>query len=239
MVRYCPVAALFLFGTALLTAQQTPQAQLPPSERPGVLAPGKTEEGEDKRAYGVLPNYRTAEMKAIGHPLSPGQKMSIAAKDSFDYPLALLSGAFAGLYQLEDNHPQFGQGVKGYFKRLGTSYTDQMTGNLLTEGILPSLLKEDPRYFRMASGTFGHRLTYALTRVLVTRTDAGARAPNVSEILGNGMSAAIGLSYYEDNRNFEDFAQNWGVAIATDAISQVGKEFWPDVKRHFFQRRHH
>src|SRR5690242_10898015 len=135
--------------------------QLPPKEEPGVKAPGKTAQGEDKRIFGVLPNYRTAEMSARSQPISASRKLKIATKDSFDYPLVLLSAAFAGLYQLEDSHPQFGQGMAGYMKRLGTSYTDQVTGNMLAEGVLPVVFREDPRYFRMAEGPMKKRIGYA------------------------------------------------------------------------------
>lgn len=212
--------------------------QLPPSEEPGVPAPGKTAQGEDKRILGVLPNYRTAEMSAIGHPLTPEQKLRIAAKDSFDYPLMIVAAGYAGLYQLENNHPEFGQGAAGYFKRLGTSYTDQVSGNMLTEGVLPVLFHEDPRYFRLEEGTKTRRALYALTRIVVTRTDSGRTSFNYSEILGNGISSGIGLSYYPDNRNAEDYLQNWGTQLATDAASQVLKEFWPDIKRWWYVRHH-
>jgi len=215
--------------------QTTP---FPPKEEPGVKAPGKTQEGEDKRVLGVLPNYRTAEMSAVGHPLTPEQKLRIAAKDSFDYPLVILGGAYAALYQLENSHPEFGQGAKGYFRRFGTSYCDQVDGNMMTEGIFPILLKEDPRYFRMAEGSKSKRLWYALSRILVTRTDAGNETFNFSEFLGNGVAAGIGLSYYPDNRDVPDYLQNWGTQLGTDAVSQVLKEFWPDVKRWWYVRHH-
>jgi hypothetical protein len=216
--------------------QQT--APLPPKEEPGVPAPGKTEAGEDKRVLGVLPNYRTAEMNAVGHALTPSQKLKIAAKDSFDYPLVILGGAYAALYQLENTHPEFGQGAKGYFRRFGTSYCDQVDGNMMTEGFLPILLKQDPRYFRMAEGSKGRRTWYAVSRIFVTRTDAGNKAVNYSELLGNGVAAGIGLAYYPDNRDAPDYLQNWGVQLATDAASQVVKEFWPDVKRWWYVRHH-
>lgn len=224
---------------AISTQQQTPQpGQLPPSEEPGVTAPGKTAQGEDKRILGVLPNYRTAELGAIGHPLTPEQKLRIATKDSFDYPLMIVAAGYAGLYQLENNHPDFGQGAQGYFKRLGTSYTDQVSGNMLTEGVLPILFHEDPRYFRLAEGTKAHRTVYALTRIFVTRTDSGQSTFNYAELLGNGISSGIGLSYYPDNRNVEDYLGNWGTQLATDAASQVLKEFWPDIKRWWYVRHH-
>jgi hypothetical protein len=222
------------------TEQHVPQqpGQLPPAEEPGVHAPGKTRQGEDKRVFGVLPNYRTAEMSAQNEPLSVDQKLHIAVKDSFDYPLTILSAGFAGLYQLEDNHPQFGQGTKGYFRRFGTTYTDQITGNMLTEGILPSLLREDPRYFRMATGSVKKRTFYALSRIFVTRTDAGRSSFNFPEVVGNGMSAGIGLSYYSDDRSPGGYMENLSVMLATDASSQVLKEFWPDIKRWLYARRH-
>ncbi|HEY6991130.1 MAG TPA: hypothetical protein VH369_22225 [Bryobacteraceae bacterium] len=246
------IVPLLLAGVAAIAAssqttcaaqatQSTPPpgqtAQPPSPEQPGVPAPGKTEQGQDKRIMGVLPNYRTAEMSAIGHPLTPKEKMRIAVKDTFDYPLMILAAGYAGLYQLEDNHPEFGQGVSGYFKRLGTSYTDQVTGNMLTEGVLPVLFHQDPRYFRMASGTKKRRAMYALSRIFVTHMDSGRTTFNYAEVLGNGMSAAIGLSYYPDDRSAADYVQNWGIQMATDAGSQVLKEFWPDIKRWWQVRR--
>jgi hypothetical protein len=234
---------IFLFtGSAILpqsaadhTAAQRQTA--PRSEQPGVLAPDKTAQGEDKYAFGVLPNYRTAEKSSIGHPLTAEQKVRIAAKDSFALPLLGLGAAYAGLYQLMNSHPQFGQGMEGYAKRLGTSYTDQVLGNMMTEGIYPSLLKQDPRYFRMAEGSRKARTWYALTRIFVSRTDSGNTTVNYSELLGNATAAAIGLSYYSDNRNAHDYVLNWGTQLGTDATSQVLKEFWPDVKRLWQKKR--
>jgi hypothetical protein len=220
------------------TSEPPHAGQLPPSQQPGVQAPGKTPQGEDKRIFGVLPNYRTAEKASEYQPISPGRKLLIATKDSFDWPLVLLAGAYAGLYQLDNNHPQFGQGMAGYARRLGTSYADQAIGNYMTEGFFPILLHEDPRYFRIAEGTRTHRTLYALSRIFVTRTDSGGTSFNYAEVVGNAVGAGIGLSYYSDNRNVPDFMQNWGIALATDATSQVLKEFWPDVKRWWYNKRH-
>lgn len=170
-------------------------------------------------------------MSAEGTPLTPKQKLRIAVKDSFDYPLIFIGAAYAGLYQAEDSHPQFGQGAKGYFKRFGTSYTDQLDGNMLSEGILPVLFHEDPRYFRMSTGPVKKRLWYSVSRIVVTRTDSGHASFNFAECTGNGIAAAVGLSYYADDRDVGDYLENWATQLATDAASQVLKEFWPDVKR--------
>jgi hypothetical protein len=173
------------------------------------------------------------------HPISNKYKLKIALKDTFDYPLIGVGAAYALLYQAEDSHPQFGQGVEGYAKRFGTAYTDQVVGNMLTEGILPILFKEDPRYFRKSQGSVRSRLGYAFSRIVITRTNTGANTFNFAEIVGNGIAAGVGLSYYQDDRDVHDVLQNWGTQLATDAISQVLKEFWPDIKRKYFHKHAH
>ncbi len=129
---------------------------------------------QDKRIFGVLPNYRTAEGSAPLTPRSrPKQKFMIATKDTLSPPSYLLGGAFAGLSQLTNSNPSFGQGLIGYAKRYGTNTGDQVIGNYMTEAIMPTILREDPRYFRKGQGTKKGRVMYALSRVLVTKTDAG------------------------------------------------------------------
>jgi hypothetical protein len=198
--------------------------------------PGSDLSSPDKRVLGVLPNYRTAELRLPFHSITPKRKMTIAAKDSFDYPLVALSAIYASFYHLENTHPQFGQGFQGYMKRLGTSYTDQLVGNMLSEGILPSLFREDPRYFRMGEGKTKRRLGYAISRILITRTDAGTNTFNFAEVVGTGGATLVGWSYYTDARNPSSFFQAMATQMGTDALSQVLKEFWPDIKHHFSKK---
>jgi hypothetical protein len=212
--------------------------EVKPAEQP--MTPVPETEPIDKRIFGVLPNYRTADGSAPFTPITAKHKFYIASKDSFDYPVYLTSALFAGLYQLDDQNPSFGQGMKGYAKRLATSYGDQAIGNLMTEAIFPSLLHEDPRYFRLGAGggSTGHRIGYAITRVFVVRTDKGKSDFNYSEWLGNGTAVAISNLYYPgDTRNVADNVQKLGVAVATDAFSQVLKEFWPDIKHKLFKKK--
>jgi hypothetical protein len=219
---------LFLF--VFLTASVWAQDNAAPAQ------PGQTQAVPDKRVFGVLPNYRTANESAVYTPITAKQKFTIGAKDSFDYPLVLLAGVFAGLGQLTNENPSFGQGLAGYGRRLGTAYADQAIGNMMTEAIYPSLLREDPRYFRRGHGSLGSRTWYALTRVMVTRTDSGGTRFNFSEWVGNATAAAISNSYYPDNRTASANVAKVGEMVGTDAISQVLKEFWPDIKQKLFHR---
>lgn len=188
-----------------------------------------------KRVFGVLPNYRTADASLEGTVLKPRQKLTIAAKDSFDYPLVLLAGGLAGLGQLINQDPDFGQGLKGYGHRLVTNYADQAMGNMFTEGVFPVLLHEDPRYFRRADGPKLRRVGYALTRVIVTHKDSGGERFNFSEWVGNACATVISNAYYPDNRTVLGNVEKLLEEVGTDAGSQVLKEFWPDIKR----RLHH
>jgi hypothetical protein len=242
--RRLPVLIACACLAASVYGQETP-AQNPPATPPAPASgtspapqqPGQTQAPPDKRVFGVLPNYRTANATAIYTPITAKQKFIIGAKDSFDYPLVLLAGVFAGLGQLTNQHPQFGQGLAGFGRRLGTGYADQAIGNMMTEAIYPSILREDPRYFRRGYGSVGSRTWYALTRVMVTRTDAGGTRFNFSEWVGNATGVAISNAYYPDDHSVGSNVGKLCEQVGTDAISQVLKEFWPDVKRKFFH--HH
>jgi hypothetical protein len=190
----------------------------------------------DKRILGVLPNYRTADGTIPFQPIDWKYKLKIAAKDSFDWPSYLTGAAFAGLYMIDHDHPDFGEGVSGFARYYGTSTADQVIGNMLTEGFMAVAFHEDPRYFRRSHGPKWGRLGYALTRVLVCKTDHGNPTFNFAEVVGNSMGASISNLYYADQRGLSPTMTRAGTQIATDALSNAIKEFWPDVKRHLHHR---
>jgi hypothetical protein len=210
-----------LIGVALacaVSAQTTPP-------------PEAVQPQQDKLAYGVLPNYRTAESSVPFSPLTAKQKITIGWKDTVNVPAYVTAGIFSGIAQINNTNPSFGQGFGGYAHRYATAVADQDLGNMLTEGFIPSLLHEDPRFFRKGTGGAWSRVGYAASRVLVTRTDKGNWRFNTSEFLGNATVASIGNLYYPDGRTVGDTAQRMFTQIGTDALSNVLKEFWPDVKR--------
>jgi hypothetical protein len=194
-------------------------------------SPTTSQPASDKRIFGVLPNYRTADSSLPYQTISPKQKMSIAAKDSFDWTLSLVAAGYGGLGQLTDQNPSFGQGAKGYANRFVRAYADQVIGNVLAEGAVPILLHEDPRYFRLGQGSFWSRVAYASSRVLVTRTDSGGTRFNNSEMIGNSLAVGISNAYYPGSRNLGASFQKLTIQVGTDAFTNVLKEFWPDVKR--------
>ena len=230
------IAATLLSGIAAMAQSD---GVTPNDAAPATVAPGAgSAPVEDKRIFGVLPNNRTAEASTPFEPITAGHKLTIAAKDSFDWPVYLTAAGFAGLYQIENQNPSFGQGVKGYARRLGTSYADQTIGNMMTEGIMPSVLHEDPRYFRLGEGKGSgwYRTWYALSRIMVTKTDSGKTRFNFSEWVGNAGAVALSNAWYPDTRTATDNLEKLAIQCATDAFSNVLKEFWPDVKRRLHKK---
>src|ERR1041385_6718596 len=234
-IKLITTSVFVLFSTSAVLAQ-TPNTEEPKpaesqdSNQEPPPPPGGT------HVFGVLPNYRTVNASDVTGPLTTHQKFVIASKDSFDYPLVLLGGALAGLGQWADQHPSFGQGVAGFGKRLVTSYADQALGNMMTEGVFPAALHEDPRYYRRGTGSTWSRAGYSFSRIFMTHTDSGALRFNYSEWIGNSAAVAISNAYYTDGRTAGNNALKLVEQCSLDGVAQVLKEFWPDIKQKFFER---
>jgi hypothetical protein len=186
-----------------------------------------------KRIFWIIPNFRTSAMLNPYVPIGPGEKFKIARQDAFDRGTFALAGLFAGQSQLSNSNRSFGQGVEGYAHYYVTAYADYAIGDFMTEGIFPTLLHQDPRYFRKGKGSGISRLGYAASQIFVTHNDSGKLAPNYSELLGNSTAVAISMSYYPENRDAGDAVSKLGTQLGVDMISNVLKEFWPDISRKF------
>jgi hypothetical protein len=193
-------------------------------------------EEEDKRILWIFTNHRTTEEADDQTVLTSRGKFGIAWGDATDRAIFAQTAFLSGLGQLTDNNPSFGQGAAGYAKRFGTTYGDFAIENMMTEGIFPSLLHQDPRYFRRSEGTARSRLAYATSRLFITRSDSGKAQFNLSEIGGAAASVAISNAYYPDNRTVGNNLSRYASQLGWDAASNVLKEFWPDLKRHLPRR---
>ena len=218
---------------------QTPPAQQKPPDAATPADPAGGQPATDKRVFGVIPNNRTTSGAAPFEPISAKRKIVIGLKDSFDWPPYLTGALFAGLYQLENSNPSFGQGTAGYFHRWGTASADQVIGNMMTEAFIPAAFHQDPRYFLLGpgNGTKKHRLWHAVNSILVAPMDSGHKTFNFSEWGGNAAAVAISNAYYPDTRTASDNVSKLLIAVGTDTFSNVLKEFWPDVKQ-WWVRKH-
>jgi hypothetical protein len=251
------VALLFLALPVAAQQIETPSQALPVASPPAsqqqttgdqtAKQPGQSQdqsktddEKKEKpdRIFGVLPNYTTVNGTAQLRPITWKEKFKITAQGAFDpYEFGIVA-ILAAKSQAEDNDAAWGQGMKGYGKRYAAGFADQAIGNFMTGAIYPSLLHQDPRYFRMGQGGIWHRTAYAVTRVIITRGDSGAKQFDFSEFLGDASAAGIADVYHtRQDRTFSNTAGTFSTQIAVDALGNVLKEFWPDV--HEKLRRKH
>jgi hypothetical protein len=193
---------------------------------------------KDDRMFYVMPNYLTVDGQSQVPPVSWKEKFAMAAKGSFDPYEFTLVGIVAGIRQADDSSPGFGQGFEGYAKRYGAAFADQVDGNIMVGGVYPTILKIDPRYFRLGTGSFAHRFGYAIDRILIARRDSGTHMFNVPEFAGNATAIAISNVYYPaSDRSFSSSLSGWGTQMGLDAFGNELKEFWPDIHG-YLQRRH-
>jgi hypothetical protein len=220
-------------GSVGLPAQNGPPK--PPQDSPGPAKPA--EKNKDDRMFFVMPNYLTVENESQVKPISWKEKFSITARGAFDpYEFAVV-GILAGIRQAENADPAFGQGMAGYGKRYGTAFADQVDGNMMVGAVYPTILKTDPRYFQLGKGRFVRRFSYAISRIFVTRTDAGRQTFNVSEFAGNATAIAISNVYYPAaDRSFSQSFSSWGAQMGIDAFGNELKEFWPDIHRYLHRK---
>jgi hypothetical protein len=185
------------------------------------------------RLFYALPNFLTLENAKNVPPLTAGQKFKTVTRASFDPVEYFWYGALAGISQWNNSEAPYGQGAEGYGKRYATAFADGTIENYFTAAILPSLLHQDPRFYQTSQGTFWHRAGYAISRIFVTRTDAGGEQFNFSEIFGSAMSAGISTYAYHprDERNIPNALSVWGSEVGYDTLTIVVKEFWPDIRK--------
>ena len=201
--------------------------------QPGVAGTGSSQPRSDGRILGIIPNYRTFPSLKDYIPLKASEKFKIASEDSFDRGTVVMGAAFGGLGQLTNANRSFGQGVAGYSRYFGASYGDLVIGDYMTEAVLPTLLHQDPRYFRRGWGSGWSRVGYAMGQIFRTHRDSGGTQFNYSEVLGNSAAVAISNAYYADNRTAGNALSKLGVQLGVDMFGNILKEFWPDMQRKF------
>ena len=229
------LAAVTLFSASSICQSVAPDSpnQVPPPAA-SITPPAATPVPavtNDKRILWIVPNFRTSPTLDHYKPLTPKEKFGIATQDAFDRGTVGLAAIFAGEGQLAQSEKSFGNGAAAYGRYFGTAYADLVIGDFMSEGIYPSILHQDPRYFRRGTGRGWSRLGYAVGQIFWTHTDSGGTQFNYSEIVGNATAVAISQAYYPDSRDASSAVSKLGSQIGVDMASNILKEFWPDLRR--------
>ena len=189
------------------------------------LAEVQIKDQEKQRVLGIIPNFYVSYVPdAVA--LTPKQKFELAWRSSVD-PFTFVSvGAIAAIKHSGNGLSGYGQGAQGYAQRYGASYGDVVIGTFLGSAIMPSLLKQDPRYFYKGTGSKRSRLFYALASPFICKGDNGRWEPNYSYVVGNFAAAGIANFYYPANdRGVGLVAETALVRLGEKAVASVFQEF--------------
>lgn len=220
--------AIALFSMAIpVSAQQssgTPQTQ------------GADKEEGHERILGVVPAFSVTN-RQNAPPLTPKEKFKLAARQAYDPFTFLSAGLTAGVGQANNSFSAYGQGATGFARRYGAAFADNSTSNMFSNFVHPVLLKQDPRYFRLGSGTVKHRIGYSLLQQFSAKTDKGTRQFSFSNAFGALTSGAISNAYYPpDDRGGGLTMSRAGLSLLYGSLGGLAFEFWPDIDRRFFHK---
>ena len=254
------VGLTFVGGLGVVRGQQTPVAESgKPSPSPsGAAAAGpngsrpeasaekspaqKANEKEiqkkeqSQRIFGVYPEFSVTNRKNAA-PLTPREKFHLFYKTAFDPFEFALAGLQAGIDQDGDTFPGYGEGLEGYGKRYAADFGDEVSAGFWSNFFWPTLLKEDPRYFRAGKGGFKRRFSYALTQEFVVHKDGGGRTFGYANVLGALSAGALSNAYHpEGDRDVGVTLRGAGVALLYGSLGGVVDEFWPDIHDHMVRR---
>jgi hypothetical protein len=190
------------------------------------VAQEQVQDEEKQRVLGFVPNFYVTYAPNPA-PLTSKQKFALAWKTSVDPVSFALIGVIAGIQQAQDSFSGYGQGAEGYGKRYGASYADFVSGTFIGSAILPSLLKQDPRYFYKGTGTKKSRILYALAFSVACKGDNGKWQPNYSSILGNLAAGGISNLYYpaKDRDGVGLTFESGAIGIGATAGANLIQEF--------------
>ena len=181
---------------------------------------------EKQRVLGVFPNYYVSYV-SHPEPLNARQKYQLAWKTTIDPVTWLMVGTLAGMEQASNTFAGYGQGAQGFGKRFGANYADGITDTMIGGAILPSLLKQDPRYFYKGRGSIASRALYAIASSVICRGDNGRLQPNYSGLLGGIAAGGISDLYYPaSSRNGVQVTfANALIGTAEGAMQNLAQEF--------------
>jgi len=212
-----------------------PQSAAEKSQRD--KAEEQIKEQEKQRVVGILPSFNVS-YRSDAVSLTRKQKLTLAFRSSTDPVAFAVAAATAGYHETMDDDTGFGWGAEGYGKRWGAAYLDSFDGSMIGNGILPAILHQDPRYFRLGHGSTSRRLLYALkTNVMCKHDNTGKWEPNYSNVLGNIASGGISNLYYPSGTSgVSQTFTNGFIVTADGGFGSIFQEFWPDVSRKFLHK---
>jgi hypothetical protein len=212
----------------------------PPCLQPATLSAANDDSGRIKKIEAFISIEVEQGVVDLSHdgkgaticPLTPRARFSLFTSDLVNPVTFATIGLSAGWSQFLNQYPTLGQGTKGFAKRYEIAAADRVSAEFMTKFLFPSLLHEDPLYYRMGHGPVKNRLGHAMSRGFIGRRNSGRTTFNFSEFAGLASSAALQSLYHPSPANgFQPAARAAGFNFALDVGTDIFREFWPELSR--------
>jgi hypothetical protein len=191
--------------------------------------PSSAGTGPQQSGQSPLPNAPSAatrNFKPVGE-LTLGDRFTIY-RQSVIRPYSVFGPAFgAGIGQWEDEPPEWGQGAKGYGRRIASGASRQLISETIRFGFA-AVDGEDPRYHRSEDSGVWKRAQHAIVETFTSETASGNRIPAYSRFAGTYGAAFISNAWYPDSRATPGWALRRGsTALASSVGFHLFEEFLP------------
>jgi len=196
--------------------------------------PAKTEPGQSIPVATQTPPCNDFNIQksvtnfSSGEYLSPKQRACIYASNLFTPSAIFGSLASAGLSQLRNSNPEFGQGMLGYSKRAGPKYAEGMA-KATGEYVSAWVFRENPKPPTSQCSSW-HRVFCAAGSLVVKRNSSGELRPVFSKVLGAASDGFVGTEWYADD-SWKVAVRRSGVSFATSLVYREFAEFQPEIFR--------
>jgi hypothetical protein len=234
-LSFCESSALWA-QCEVQNQETAPRKDVSVTDRPqsvGASVPEEKKKSSD-RIFGVVPTYTITDVQSAP-PLTSKQKFGLFVNGTLDPFPAAVYLLQAGISQARDTHSGYGQGAAGYGQRFGAALGDGTSARFFSTYAFPSLLRQDPRYFRKGAGSAWSRVGYSLSRGFVTRSDSGRTQANWSNVLGKFAGAGLSNLYYpEADRGGDLTLSRVEISLGYQMLGNLAVEFWPEIHRKLF-----
>ena len=152
-------------------------------------------------------------------------------KHTFAKTAGIRAVASAGIQQLRNSPHEWGNGIQGFSKRVGSAIGQHVIKNSIQYPVA-AIRHEELGYRPSGKKGFGPRLGYALTSTVIThKTTTGKRtvaAGRISGAMGTGFISRV----WQPARlhTFSSGAASGGIMLGADAGPNVVREFWPEIR---------
>lgn len=217
-------------------SQNAPNAT--PADKEAGTVPPTLEGRQTKRILGIVPNFHSVSVDEKLPPESAKDRFKESTQDAFDYSDFIIVGMLAGVGEARRSYPEFHSGAAGFGRYYWHTLLDKVDEDYQVEFLFPTLFRQDSRYYTLGRGGLIKRTGYAVSRVLITRTDSGNATFNASEIVGAGATSGVSDLYYPaPERTWTKTGQRWVLNCSLDGATFIFREFWPDVNNKIFHQK--